>query len=153
MKIEKAVFEDLPKILDLQKIAYMSEAKLLNDYTIQPLTQTLEELENEYSKLTILKLVDKKDGIINGSVRAYEENGRVYIGKLFVHPDYQDKGYGTKLLNAIESFYHNKTFELYTSSKSDKNLNLYKKNGYKEIKRQKVSGDFEFVFMEKHSQE
>jgi Acetyltransferases len=149
VEIEKAAFEDLPKILDLQKLAYMSEAKLLNDYKIQPLTQTLEELENEYKKLTILKLVNKNDGLIIGSVRAYEENGRVYIGKLFVHPDYQNKGFGTKLLNAIESFYQGKTFELYTSSKSDKNLNLYTKSGYKEFKRQKASEDFEFVFMEK----
>ena len=149
MEIERAIFEDLPKILDLQKLAYLSEAKLLNDYTIQPLTQTLEELENEFDKCTILKLVDKKDNVIIGSVRAQEENGRVHIGKLFVHPDYQNKGFGTNLLKTMETFYQGKTFELFTSSKSEKNLKLYIKNGYKEYKRQTVSDGFEFVFMEK----
>jgi len=149
MEIEKATIEDLPKILDLQKLAYMSEANLLNYYTIQPLTQTLEELENEFSKHTILKLVDKKDNVIIGSVRAREENGRVYIGRLFVHPSHQKKGFGTNLLKAIEELYQGKTFELFTSSKSEKNLKLYIKNGYKEYKRQKVSGGLEFVFMEK----
>jgi ribosomal protein S18 acetylase RimI-like enzyme len=148
-EIEKATFEDLPKILALQKIAYMSEANLLNYYTIQPLTQTLEELENEFDKHTILKLVDKKDNVIIGSVRAREENERVYIGRLFVHPNFQNKGFGTNLLKTIESFYQGKTFELFTSSKSEKNLKLYVKNGYKEYKRQKVSGSLEFVFMEK----
>jgi len=148
-EIEKATFEDLPKILALQKIAYMSEANLLNYYTIQPLTQTLRELENEFNKHTILKLVDKKDNAIIGSVRAREENGRVYIGRLFVHPKFQNKGFGTNLLKTIESFYQGKTFELFTSYKSEKNLKLYIKNGYKEFKRQKVSGSLEFVFMEK----
>jgi len=149
MEIEKATIEDLPKILDLQKMAYMSEANLLNYYTIQPLTQTLEELENEFNKHTILKLVDEKNNVIIGSVRAREENGRVYIGRLFVHPRHQKKGLGTNLLKAIEELYQGKTFELFTSSKSEKNLKLYIKNGYKEFKRQKVSGGLEFVFMEK----
>jgi hypothetical protein len=54
MEIKKAALEDLPGILELQKLAYLSEAKLLNDYTIQPLMQTLEELENEDNKLIIL---------------------------------------------------------------------------------------------------
>lgn len=149
MEIEKATIEDLPKILDLQKLAYMGEANLLNYYTIQPLTQTLKELENEFNKHTILKLVDKKDNVIIGSVRAREENGRVYVGRLFVHPNHQKKGFGTNLLKAIEELYQGKTFELFTSSKNEKNLKLYIKNGYKEYKRQKVSGGLEFVFMEK----
>jgi len=148
MHILKATYDDLPKILDLQKLAYLSEAKLLNDYTIQPLTQTLTELETEFENNIILKMVDKGN-IIIGSVRAYEKNDRVYIGKLMIHPDYQNKGLGTKLLNTVETLYENKTYELYTSSKSDKNLSLYKKNGYNEYKREKIKEDLEFVFMEK----
>ena len=92
MAILKATQNDLPDILDLQKLAYLSEAKLLNNYSIQPLAQTLEELEKELSRGIILKMMDEKIGKIIGSVRAYEENGRVYIGKLMVHPDYQNKG-------------------------------------------------------------
>ena len=149
MEITKATFNDLPKILDLQKLAYLSEAKLNNNYSIQPLTQTLKELENEYGKKIILKLVDNNTHEIIGSIRAYEENDRVYVGKLMVHPDYQNKGYGTKLLNTIETFYENKTFELFTSSKSERNLYLYNKNGYKEYKREKGADNLEIIFMEK----
>jgi len=147
-EITKAAFEDLPEILGLQKLAYLSEAKLVNNYSIQPLTQTLEELENEFEKSIILKLMDDKNKIF-GSVRAYEENGRVYVGKLMVHPDYQNKGLGTKLLEAIETFYETKTFELFTSSRSEKNLQLYKKIGYREFKRQRITDNLEMIFMEK----
>ncbi|MDR0305317.1 MAG: GNAT family N-acetyltransferase [Chitinispirillales bacterium] len=148
MEIIKAVFDDLPQILDLQKLAYLSEAKILNNYQIQPLTQTLEELRSEFTNNIILKMTDKGNSII-GSVRAYEENDRVYIGKLIVHPDYQNNGYGTKLLNAVETFFENKTYELYTSCKSERNLYLYKKYGYKEFKRQKITEEFEFIYLEK----
>jgi len=152
MEIKKAIYEDLSEILNLQKLAYQSEAKLLNDFSIQPLTQTLIELQNEFNKNksgVILKLINEKNNQIIGSVRANEENNRVYIGKLIVHPDYQNKGYGTKLLNTIETYFENKVFELFTSSKSEKNLHLYKKNGYKEFKREKSENNYEFVYLEK----
>jgi hypothetical protein len=41
IKIEKAQLQDLELILQLQYTAYQSEAELVGDYTIQPLTQTL----------------------------------------------------------------------------------------------------------------
>ena len=46
--------------------------------------------------------MDDRGGII-GSVRAYQENGTVYIGKLMVYPKMQKKGIGTKLLLEIET--------------------------------------------------
>jgi 2-aminoadipate transaminase len=44
MRIDRATVEDAKEILDLQKLAYQSEAEIYNDYTIPPLTQTLEEM-------------------------------------------------------------------------------------------------------------
>lgn len=149
MNIEKATFEDLPQILNLQKLTFLSEAKLLNDYSIQPLTQTLEELQKEFSKGFILKIVENNTKEIIGSIRSHEENDKVFIGKLMVHPNYQNRGIGTKLLEEIETFYKDKTFELFTSAKSEKNIGLYKKIGYKEFKREIVSPKVEFVFLEK----
>jgi ribosomal protein S18 acetylase RimI-like enzyme len=148
MNILKSTKSDLFQILELQKIAYLSEAIIHNDYSIQPLKQTIEELEKEFENSIILKLVENNNEIV-GSIRAYIKNDRVSIGKLFVHPDFQNKGYGTKLLNAIETYYECKTFELFTSTKSEKNIYLYKKNGYKEIKQEKGLGNIIFVFLEK----
>ena len=50
VNILRAEKNDLPKILELQKIAYLSEAEIHNDYSIQPLNQSIEELEREYEK-------------------------------------------------------------------------------------------------------
>jgi len=44
MFISQASIEDAEAILKLQKIAYQSEAQLCNDFSISPLTQTLEQI-------------------------------------------------------------------------------------------------------------
>jgi hypothetical protein len=48
MHIEPATIQDADAILALQKLAYQSEAAIYADYTIPPLTQTLEELKAEF---------------------------------------------------------------------------------------------------------
>ncbi len=149
MNIEKATKNDLDEILALQKIAYLSEAKLLEDFNIQPLIQTIAEIEQEYKTSTILKVTDYSNNSIIGSVRGQIDNNTVYIGKLIVHPDVQNQGIGTKLLYAIEQLYPNMRYELFTSSLSIKNLSLYQKNGYKIFDYKKLNNKVNLVFLEK----
>ncbi len=51
MKIEEAGEEDAADILDLQRLAYQSEARLYDDYLIPPLTQTLDEMKGDIDEL------------------------------------------------------------------------------------------------------
>ena len=146
--ILQATIKDAKEILKLQKLAYISEAKLFDNMKIQPLTETLEELEEEFNKGLVLKM--DVAGMIAGSIRAYESNGTVYIRKLMVHPDYQRMGFGTRLLLEIEKYYPNKRYELFTSTRSVNNIRLYLHNGYKIFKREKGYNDIEFVYFEKN---
>jgi len=50
ISITKVDPADMEEILLLQYAAYQSEARIHNDFTIQPLTQTLEETLAEYHK-------------------------------------------------------------------------------------------------------
>lgn len=148
MNIEKATVEEAQEILSLQKLAYISEAKLYNDFSIQPLYQTLDEIKSEFEKKVILKVVT--DGKIIGSVRGYCEKGTCYIEKLFVHPGFQGHGLGTKLIGEIENIFCNcDRFELFTGHRSFKNLHLYTKLGYKEFKIISSTAELDFVFLEK----
>ena len=148
MRIEKARIDDLDTILKLQYLAYQSEADLFGTRDIPPLKQTLDEVTEEYNNGTILKMTDDNDNII-GSVRAREDGGTVYIGKLMVHPDHQKKGYGSLLLSRIEECFPGKRYELFTSTRSVDNIRLYKKMGYEEYKQDPVSDDLVFVYMQK----
>jgi ribosomal protein S18 acetylase RimI-like enzyme len=148
VKIEKAEREDLNEILELQYLAYQSEAALFGTNDIPPLRQTLNEVVKEYNVGTILKMVDE-NGIIIGSVRAKENNDTVYIGKLMVHPDYRGNGFGTKLLSEIEHLFPNKRYELFTSTRSVDNIRLYQKSGYKIFSERIENDELTFVYMEK----
>ena len=146
--IYKADYEDLPEILRLQQLAYQSEAALFGNQDIPPLKQTLDEVIEEYNNGIILKMVTENN-IIIGSVRAKENNGTVYIGKLMVHPDYRGHGYGTKLLKEIERTFPRKRYELFTSTRSMDNIQLYNKIGYKAFNQKTVNNELILVYMEK----
>ena len=146
--IAKAQKEDLKEILELQYLAYQSEAALFGNKDIPPLKQTLEEVVEEFDEGLVLKMTDE-NGVIIGSVRAKEKDGTVYIGKLMVRPDHQKKGYGKRLLLEAEKYYPGKRYELFTSTRSQDNIRLYKSVGYREFDRKAVDDELVFVYMEK----
>lgn len=146
--IIKADKGDLSEILDLQYLAYQSEARLFDNEDIPPLKQTLADVENEYYRGIILKAIDDDKTII-GSVRAFCDNETVYIGKLMVHPSKQGQGIGTQLLLEMEKQYPKQRYELFTSTRSEKNIALYKKLGYKIFDEKQVTEELRFVYMEK----
>ncbi|GAF91399.1 unnamed protein product [marine sediment metagenome] len=150
MKIKDAKFKDLNCILELQKICYQENAIRYNDSNIQPLTQTIDDLEKEFSEQLFLKI--EKNSKIIGSVRAFSKNNICYIGKLIVHPEYQNMGIGTRLMNEIEKrFGKVLKYELFTGYKDDKNICLYNKLSYKIYDEKAINDNLKLVFMEKYN--
>lgn len=145
--VDIATINDLEEILKLQKLVYQENAIRCNDFTIAPLTQTLEELKEETESSIILKVVE--DGEIVGSVRAFEKDGSCYIGRLMVHPDYQNKGIGKNLMKAVENCFEASRYELFTGYFDEKNQVFYEKIGYRRIKKENVSDRLRFIYFEK----
>jgi ribosomal protein S18 acetylase RimI-like enzyme len=146
--IERATIDDAFDILTLQKLAYQSEAEIYHDDTIPPLIQTLDHLKSEFQHFLLLKLT--VDGAIIGSVRALHQKDTCYIAKLFVHPDFQNLGYGKALMQEIEkAFPDSKRFELFTAHMSKRNLYLYEKLGYTEFRHEEITPDMTLIFLEK----
>ena len=146
--IERAQVEDAEVILELQKLAYLSEAEIYNNHSIPPLTQTLEEIKTEFDNQIFLKA--RIENRIVGSVRAYQTKGTCHIGRLVVHPEFQNQGIGSRLMREIENLFKtSRRFKLFTGDNSERNLYLYQKLGYREYRRQKFQENLVLVYLEK----
>ena len=139
---------DAEAILALQKLAYRSEAELYGDWSIPPLVQTLGDIRAEFTQATFLKAAT--GSTIAGSVRARMHERTCVIGRLIVHPDFQRQGIGTLLMDAIESaFPAAARFELFTGDKSEGNIRLYTRLGYRVFRKEQLSSYVTLVFLEK----
>lgn len=148
MTIERATIDDAEEILQLQKLAYRSEAEIYHDFEIEPRMQTVDDTILELKTKIVLKAIDESK--IVGSVRAISDGNTCFIGKLIVHPDFQNRGLGTELMISIEKMFEGvERFELFTGHLSAKNLHLYKKLGYKRFGEKQVTEKLKLVSLEK----
>lgn len=148
MTICKAEHIDLKEILELQKICYQKNAERISNFSIAPLTQSYNEISEEFESSVFLKYHENNK--IIGSVRAYRKNNTCYIGRLIVHPDFQNKGIGSQLMLSIEKeFKYIRTFKLFTGAKDKKNLYFYQKHGYKLSTTEHVNQQLTIVHFKK----
>lgn len=146
--IVRAAPADAEAILDLQKLAYRSEAALYGDLSIPPLLQTVEEMRDDLRTQVVVKAVE--DERIVGSARAYERDGTAFIGRVIVSPALQGQGLGKRLMAAIEAEFPSVgRFELFTGHLSTRNLRFYRSLGYREFKTVAVSEKLSFIYLEK----
>ena len=146
--IVDAVAADAAEILALQKLAYLSEAALYDEYTIPPLTQTMEGMLQDIEEQVVLKAV--LGGRIVGSVRARQPGDTCFIGRLIVHPEHQNRGIGASLMRAVEDrFSEAQRFELFTGDRSTKNLSFYQKLGYEIARQGSLPNNVTLVYLQK----
>jgi ribosomal protein S18 acetylase RimI-like enzyme len=147
--LEAAMEEDLEQILLLQKKAFSGQAAIYNDPALPSLTQTLNDLKKEFTEKTLYKVV--RDGKIIASIRCYVQDRVLFIEKLFVDPDLQNRGVGTAIMHTLEKGYADDVdrYVLSTGSKSFRNLHMYGKLGYRETGRRPLNENCDLIVMEK----
>ncbi|MFD5771423.1 GNAT family N-acetyltransferase [Streptomyces sp. NPDC127049] len=151
--ISVADARDAEQILKLQYLCYQSEAELYGDWSIEPLTQSLDAVRAELAEG--YGLVARLGDEVVASVRARtDEDGTAHIAKLIVHPRMRRHGIGGRLLDAIERHPAGtdaapKRFQLFTGHRSEGNLRLYRAKGYAQVGSREVGPRLTLVTLEK----
>lgn len=152
--ISAAAGNDAEQILKLQYLCYQSEAELYGDYSIAPLTQTLDDLRAELGGGCVLvaRLGEEVVGSVRGTV---DGAGTAVITGLIVHPRMRRHGLGGRLLTAIEeqlaAEWSAKRYRLATGQRSEVNLRLYRNRGYQATHTEQISRTLTLVTLEKEA--
>lgn len=142
---------DLHAVLSLQKAAFMEVAKQMDNYGIPPLLQTIQDVRNDFDTCIILKYTSSENQLV-GSIRGNVYGGNsCHIGKLVVHPDFQNQGVGKALMYEIEKYFTScRKFTLFTGEETPNTLYLYTKVGYHVVYKKKIDG-INLIYMEKEN--
>ena len=83
------------------------------------------------------------DGCIVGAIIVWIfDTGKNVLGTIFVDPEYQDRGMGTRTWEFVESTYPDtKTWQLETPSLATKNHHFYEKCGFRKVEVKPAEGD------------
>ncbi len=146
--VERAFVDDAPEILALQKIVFLNEAEMYDDFSLTPLKQTLEEIRKDFSRHVFLKAV--VNGKIIASIRGGLEGDTADIGWLIVHPYFWGRGIGPRLVAEIEPFFPTaRRFETFMGERSRYTMEPFMLNGYVAVRQVKISEHRDRVYFEK----
>ncbi|MEU0115206.1 GNAT family N-acetyltransferase [Streptomyces bobili] len=150
--ISVATEQDAEQIFRLQYLCFQGEAALYGNYRIAPLVQTLDSVRQELASdcVYVARLGEEVVGSVRGTVT---EDGAASIGRLCVHPRLQGHGIGARLLRAAESALAAERgatrFRLFTGHRSEGNLRLYRRVGYRTVGTSEGSDGVRMIVLEK----
>jgi ech hydrogenase subunit C len=146
--INRANQKDIPEILALQKIAYRSEAELYGDNSVPAMGQTMDQITADFDKMIFLKAV--VNGKIIGSIRGRREGDTAHISRVIVHPYFQGRGIATRLIRQLEQEVGDvRIYEAFTGHQSMRNLHLYGKLGYRQVRTEPFTSTVQWVYLQK----
>jgi tRNA (guanine37-N1)-methyltransferase len=149
VRLLPATVEDAGELYTLQLAAFLSEGRFYDDLSITPLAEGPEACVERLAKGGVLKAVAGTR--IVGSVQLTVDGSVGHIERLMVAPDWQGRGLGTRLLRVAEQLAPAEvtSYLLDTGAESDRNLELYRRAGYRETGRRQQTPKVELVLLTK----
>jgi|LGOV01.1.fsa_nt_gb RimJ/RimL family protein N-acetyltransferase len=133
LDVIRAKQEDALYISRCARIAYADECRSRNVENLSPLYPSVNDVIRDIENHIYYKIIfDKR--IIGGLYLVKKESDTLVIEDFCIEPNYQNKGYGYKILLHLESVNQNiKQWRLVTPTYSIGNQALYNKLGYNKL--------------------
>lgn len=138
--------ETAKNVLELQMDSYKVEAEIIGFYEIPPLKDTINSLKECDEIFYGYYIKDTLAGVISYKVI----DNILDIHRVAVHPQFFKMGIAGKLINFVEGLESNvNKIVVCTAKKNLPAINLYLKNGYKDIKDIEISENVYLTEFEK----
>ncbi|MFE4710025.1 GNAT family N-acetyltransferase [Paenibacillus sp. NPDC056722] len=142
--LAKAVESDAEALHNIQVQAFLPSLEKYKDEDTSPANENIEKVMGRITNPQggFYKIV--LDDVLVGGIRATwkEDESRMWVGPLFILPEYQGKGIAQRALNLImEMFPQAATWELATIAQEERNCWLYEKMGFAKTGEHKVLND------------
>ncbi len=150
IKIVQSNKEEVNELLKIQKKAFYSDLLKYKDYQTSPATESIESfyfrMQNSLHYSIFI------DGSLAGAICLKKQsNDHYYLYRIFLGPEFQNKGYGSRILQQLErKFPDVKRWSLDTPKNNRRNRQFYEKFGYKKISEQKVNEYLTLFIYEKN---
>ncbi len=145
-QLRPATVGDAGELLTLTRACWLAEAVANDSLRIPPLTETVETMTASLGQWQTWVL--RSGGRLVGTVRGRTQSGGEWrVGRLGVVPDLQGRGIGRWLLARIEERApaDAAAFVLTTGARSEGNLRMYKRAGYRIVGRDDAAGTVELT--------
>lgn len=137
---------DIGELLTLTHACWLREGILNDTLQIPAQHETVATLRESLSDWQTW--VARVDGRLVGSVRGRLGDGPAgagtdwQIGRLMVAPDLQGRGLGSALLRHVRAVAPDqvRTFSLFTGARSEQNIRLYRRHGFRIVERDEAEG-------------
>ncbi len=134
LDVAVATAADAPELMTLGRACWVSEARVNDSLDLPPLVELLPDVEAGIAQWQVWTI--RAGGRLVGSVRvrASPTDSTLWqIGRLMVAPDLQGRGLGRSLLALAEATAPTSAtaYWLNTGSRSERNLRIYRKAGYR----------------------
>jgi GNAT superfamily N-acetyltransferase len=141
--------EDAGEALTVQRAAFLAEARVYGTVEIPPLVETLDQISHEIeTTVTVGAFAGSR---LVGSARLTLDGSIGWISRVAIAPDQQGRGIGGGLLEQIEANAPPSVtvFQLCAGGRSDTNVAMYERRGYREFERRRDSAGVQLVCMRK----
>ncbi len=152
--LKKATIEDANFIYEMQNKAFIPLLQQYEDYDTSPANQPIERVIFGLNRNDTTHYLIMYNGIAVGTIRIRMPEGSnnvIKVDRIFVNPDYQNRGISQEVFKLIEDLYPNKCWKLDTILEEKGNVYLYEKIGYTRTgKYEQVNEKMTLVFYEKN---
>ncbi len=129
--MRKAVREDIPLILSMQKKAFMPIYEKYQDSETSPVTENEEKIAMRFDQTFTTYWLIMAEGQTVGAMRVCDLGERCRISPVFVLPEYHGRGFGQQAMLLAETLYPEAAvWELDTILQEKGLCRMYERLGY-----------------------